>query len=72
MLQAKKRMKNGLSRTGLENEIADNDRGKATEEKHVNTQQHKTKAKKESKEVFMDTRESRRSAKVRVRLQVEV
>ena len=57
-------MKNGLSRTSLKNEIADNDRGKAHRrmrknhnKKHVNTQQHKTKAKKESKEVFMDTRE---------------
>ena len=43
-----------------------------TQQKHVNAQQHKTGAKKESKEVFMDSRESRRSVKVRARLQVEL
>ena len=62
----------------LENNIANNDRGKASEKcaktttKNVNAQQHKTRAKKESKEVFIDSRESRRSAKARVRLQVEL
>ena len=51
----------------LENDIANNDQGKTSEEgakpqqEHVNAQQHKTRAKKETEEVFMDSRESRRS-----------
>ena len=45
----------------LENDIADNDRGRP-QKKARKPQQHKTRAKKkETKEVFMDYRESRRS-----------
>ena len=61
----------------LENDIANNDRGKASE-KCTKTRTHKRKTtqnqgkEKETKEVFMDSRESRKSAKVRVRLQVEL
>ena len=44
----------------LENDIADNDRGRPQKNARK-PQQHKTRAKKETKEVFMDSRESRRS-----------
>ena len=49
----------------LENDIADNDRGRPQkkvrkpQQEHVNAQQHKTRAKKKTKEVFVDSRESR-------------
>ena len=49
----------------LENDIANNDRGRPQkkarkpQQEHVNAQQHKTRAKKETKEVFVDSRESR-------------
>ena len=56
----------------LENDIANNDRGKASE-KCTKTRTHKRKTtQNQGKEVFMDSRESRKSAKVRVRLQVEL
>ena len=63
----------------LENNIADSDRGKASEDcaktttgtrKRTTTQNQGKK--KETKEIFMDSRESRRSAKVLARLQVEL
>ena len=70
----------GWSFEDLENDIADNDRGKASEEcaktitrtRKRTTTQNQGKSKKETKEVFMDSRENRRSAKVRARLEVEL
>ena len=69
----------GRSLEELENNIADSDRGKASEEcaktttgtRKSTTSQNQGK-KKETKEIFMDSRESRRSAKVLARLQVEL
>ena len=69
----------GRSLEDPEKNIADSDRGKASEEcaktttgtrkRTISQNQGK---KKETKEIFMDSRESRRSAKVLARLQVEL
>ena len=69
----------GRSFEDPENNNADSDRGKASEEcaktttgtRKRTTSQNQGK-KKETKEIFMDSRESRRSAKVLARLQVEL